>query len=79
MDPVPTVGLTLGMQEILASRHIVLLVTGEGKRDAATELLAGRVTPTLPASFLWLHGNVDCLIDRRVFGREGLPLPGPSP
>jgi galactosamine-6-phosphate isomerase len=73
MDHVPAFGLTLGMQEILASRRIVLLVTGDGKRDVTTRLLSGRVTPTLPASFLWLHGNVDCLIDRRVLGGEGAP------
>lgn len=73
LDPAPRFGLTLGMREILASRKIVLLVTGEGKRDAATRLLAGDVSTTLPASLLWLHPDVECLLDRRV-----LQAPDPS-
>jgi len=59
----PEFGLTLGMREILAARHIVLLVTGEGKQSVAARLLAGEVTTMLPASLLWLHDNVDCLVD----------------
>ena len=59
----PEFGLTLGMREILGARHIVLLVTGEGKQAIAAKLLAGEVTTMLPASLLWLHGNVDCLVD----------------
>jgi galactosamine-6-phosphate isomerase len=66
----PHFGLTLGMQEILASRKIVLLVAGEGKEQAITGLLSGEMTTTLPASFLWLHDNVDCLIDRTVLATQ---------
>ncbi len=71
MDPVPHFGLTLGMREILASRRIVLLIAGEGKEQATAALLAGEVSTTLPASFLWLHGNADCLIERRAAERLG--------
>ncbi|MDH4046049.1 MAG: galactosamine-6-phosphate isomerase [Gemmatimonadota bacterium] len=62
----PTYGLTLGMGEILASRRILLLVTGEGKRGVTHGLLAGDVTTSLPASLLWLHPNVDCFVERSV-------------
>jgi galactosamine-6-phosphate isomerase len=62
----PRHGLTLGLQEILASRRILLLVTGEGKQHTVARLLTEEVTTALPASLLWLHGNVDCLIDRAV-------------
>lgn len=67
----PQFGLTLGMQEILASKRIVLLVAGAGKRDAIAGLLSGEVTTTLPASFLWLHHHVDCLIDQSVLADQG--------
>lgn len=60
----PHFGLTLGLQEILAARRILLLVAGEGKDQAVARLLSGEVSTTLPASFLWLHANVDCLIQR---------------
>lgn len=63
LDPAPRFGMTLGMREILASRRIVLLVTGEGKRDVAARLLAGEVTTALPASLLWLHQEAECLVD----------------
>jgi len=62
----PHLGLTLGMREILASRRIILLVAGEGKVRALAGLLSEQVTTQLPASLLWLHDNVDCLIDRRA-------------
>lgn len=61
----PRLGLTLGMQEILAARRILLLVTGDGKQQALAGLLSGEVSTTLPASFLWLHQDADCLIDRQ--------------
>jgi galactosamine-6-phosphate isomerase len=66
----PDFGLTLGMQEILASRRIVLLVAGEGKQHATARLMSEEVTTTVPASFLWLHGNVDCVIDRTVLANQ---------
>lgn len=66
MTQPPLHGLTLGLQEILAARRILLLVTGEGKQQTVARLLTEEVTTTLPASLLWLHGNVDCLIDRAV-------------
>jgi len=73
MDRVPAFGLTLGMGEILAARRILLLVTGDGKRDVATTLRAATVSSMLPASFLWLHGNTDCLLDRGVLDAGSAP------
>lgn len=58
----PQYGMTLGMNDILNSRKIVLLVTGEGKEKAKQSLLSGKITTECPASFLWLHSDVDCLI-----------------
>ncbi len=66
MDRPPEFGLTLGLQEILAAKRILLLVTGDGKQRTVARLLSEEVSTTLPASLLWLHGNVDCLIDRAV-------------
>ncbi len=66
MDRPPEFGLTLGLQEILAAKRIVLLVTGKRKQQTVARLLREEVSTTLPASLLWLHGNVDCLVDRAV-------------
>ena len=51
------------MADILASRKIVLLVTGAGKERAIARFLEGKVTTDLPASFLWLHQDVEVLLD----------------
>ena len=66
MHGTPHFGLTLGMQEILAARRIILLVAGAGKHQAIAGLLSGEVSTSLPASLLWLHQNVDCLIDQHA-------------
>jgi galactosamine-6-phosphate isomerase len=54
----PTHGLTLGMADLLQSRHIVLLVTGAAKREPMRQLLSGQITTEFPASFLQLHASV---------------------
>lgn len=60
----PRFGITLGMDDILASKMIILLVTGNGKQDVVSELLRQKPTPALPASFLWTHENTECFLDR---------------
>ncbi|MCR9228948.1 MAG: galactosamine-6-phosphate isomerase [Flavobacteriaceae bacterium] len=61
ISPKPSFGMTLGMQNILAAKKIILLVYGTGKEEAISILQKKIITPKLPASFLWLHPNVDCL------------------
>jgi galactosamine-6-phosphate isomerase len=58
-----TGGVTLGLASILQSKRVVLLVSGGQKREAVRRLLARWVSTDFPASFLWLHGNVDFLFD----------------
>ncbi len=60
----PRYGLTLGLGDILSSREILLLVSGEKKRAALARLLEPTITPRFPASFLWLHRRVTVLCDR---------------
>ncbi|MCD4711076.1 MAG: galactosamine-6-phosphate isomerase, partial [Bacteroidales bacterium] len=66
MESKPTYGLTLGMQEILASRKIIMLVSGKGKREVTEQFLEGKISTQLPASLLWLHQDVECLVDQSV-------------
>ncbi|MGW8316891.1 MAG: 6-phosphogluconolactonase [Bacteroidales bacterium] len=62
LESKPESGMTLGMKEILSSKVILLIVSGEGKEDAFHALLSGRITTFCPASFLWLHPRVHCLV-----------------
>lgn len=63
MQTQPTYGLTLGMADILSAKKIILLITGSNKKSAIEKLLQSNLTTHLPASLLWLHPDVDCLID----------------
>jgi galactosamine-6-phosphate isomerase len=53
-------GLTLGMADILQSRKIILLVNGTHKNEVMERLMEQKISTQLPASFLWLHPNVQC-------------------
>ena len=67
MEEKPTYGLTLGMADILQSKTIILLISGNHKRDIAQAFLSKKITTQLPASFLWLHPNVHCFIDKAAY------------
>jgi len=58
----PTKGITLGMQDILTSKRILLIVSGNGKKEAKEQLFSGVISSQWPASLLWKHNNVDCLV-----------------
>lgn len=58
----PAFGLTLGMKDILSAKRIIMLITGPNKAHVTEELLKARIDTNLPASLLWLHNNVNCLI-----------------
>ena len=66
IDIKPRYGITLGLQEILSSRKIILLVTGGGKKGILARLMKRQISTQLPASFLWTHENVACLVDQSV-------------
>jgi len=65
MEKPPVFGLTVGMKDILQARKILLLITGKGKENTLNRLLGGKISTRLPASFLWLHPDVECLIDKK--------------
>jgi galactosamine-6-phosphate isomerase len=56
----PAFGLCVGMAEILQSKKIIFLVTGKGKEAAFRQIMTKQITSDCPASFLWLHPNVEC-------------------
>ena len=60
----PAYGLTLGMMELLSSKKILLLITGAHKKGILDRLLTGQISSQLPASLLWLHKDVECMIDQ---------------
>ena len=55
---VPSYGLTLGLGDLLRSRQIRVLVSGESKRAVLARLRQPVVSEQFPASYLWLHPDV---------------------
>jgi glucosamine-6-phosphate deaminase len=60
---VPERGLTLGLCEIAAAEHVVLLVTGPSKATVLADIAASRPDPALPASLLAGHRGCRVLAD----------------
>ena len=60
---VPRTAITMGIGTILEAKRIVLLATGEGKREAVKNAVEGAVSDECPASFLQQHSDVTFVID----------------
>lgn len=60
----PSFGMTIGLRGILQSKLILLFVAGSGKKEAFEQLKEQQVRGEFPASYLWLHPNVQVLVDQ---------------
>lgn len=71
LEAVPTHAVTMGIDTIMRSRRIVLLISGKAKAEALHRLLSGPVTEDMPASVLKNHPDVTVIADRGALSREG--------
>jgi galactosamine-6-phosphate isomerase len=62
----PSFGMTIGLRGIMQSKLILLFIAGSGKKEAFERLKDPKVSGQFPASFLWLHPNVQVLVDQRA-------------
>lgn len=63
IDSVPRQAITMGIGSIMQSQKILLLVSGEKKRDILQKTLYGPVSTDVPASILQLHGELTIISD----------------
>ena len=63
LSRVPREALSMGIGTILAARSILLIATGHSKARPIKRMLAGRITPAVPASFHQLHQDVELVLD----------------
>ncbi|MDA9776605.1 6-phosphogluconolactonase [Paracoccaceae bacterium] len=61
--PANSVGLTLGVAEIMASRRIIMLATSDQKSKIMAKALSTRPTPDCPASLLRNHPDLHIILD----------------
>jgi galactosamine-6-phosphate isomerase len=74
MTTKPNYGLTLGMADIMHSEMILILIAGKQKQSIVKKFLSKQITSSVPASFLWLHSNVYCLIEKDAIDVADYPL-----
>ncbi|MGN6544184.1 MAG: glucosamine-6-phosphate deaminase [Aureliella sp.] len=67
-ENVPTQALTVGLGQILAARHVLLLALGEHKAGIVREALEGSITDRVPASYLQEHPDARVLLDLPAAG-----------
>lgn len=63
LDDVPTHAITMSIQQILKSQHIVCTVPDERKSQAVRNAVEGPVTPVVPASILQQHAATTLFLD----------------
>ena len=64
LDEVPTKAITMGIATIMKSKEILLLISGEEKKEALKRLLTGNVDESFPASVLTKHPYVTIIADK---------------
>ncbi|MDN3018854.1 glucosamine-6-phosphate deaminase [Paenibacillus sp. BSR1-1] len=64
VEEVPTKAITMGISSILKSKEILLLVSGENKKDALFKLLNDDINESFPASVLKNHPCVTIIADK---------------
>ena len=62
-DDGPKQAYTMGIQNIMLARKIVVIVSGADKADILKKVVEGPITPQVPASILQLHPDVTIIAD----------------
>lgn len=67
-DPaeMPTHALTMGIQDILDAKEIILIATGSHKAEIMAQLFSSEIDEALPASALKKHHNLTIVLDREA-------------
>lgn len=65
-DDVPRHAISMGIGEIMAAKKILILASGKAKAEAVKGMVAGPVTPQMPASILQFHPDVTLVADEEA-------------
>ena len=68
-EQIPATAVTMGIGTILSARKIFLTAWGDEKASIIQKTVEGRVTDTLPASFLQTHKDAHVVIDLSAASR----------
>lgn len=65
-EDVPTMAISMGIDQIMKSGKIILLADGDAKAEILERALFGEVTPRVPASVLRLAKDVEVYADEKA-------------
>lgn len=60
---IPDSAITMGLSTILSAKRVMLIAWGESKAGVIKQIVEGKETDAIPASFLQLHKNAEVVID----------------
>lgn len=63
IEEVPTQAYTMGIQNIMLAKKILIIASGANKADIIAKAFLGPVTPEVPASILQMHPDVTLVAD----------------
>ncbi len=63
-ENVPRRAITMGVGTILEAKRIFILAFGENKAGIVAKTVEGEMTPSIPATYLQRHPNVEMLLDQ---------------
>lgn len=69
ISEVPTHAITMGLKDIMNSKKVVLIAIGASKADAVYKMIKEEANPSLPASILKNHPNVEVYLDEEAASR----------
>ncbi len=71
IDEVPKEAYTMGIKSIMQAKKIVVIVSGESKKEIVKRAFTGPITPEVPASVLQLHNDVILVGDEAALSEYG--------
>lgn len=62
-DEVPVSAITMGLSTVFSARKVILIAWGETKSNIIKEIIEGKMSDSVPASFLQQHKNAHVVLD----------------
>lgn len=66
-NDVPRQAYTMGIKTIMRAKKILMLISGDGKKEIVKKAFFGPITPLVPASVLQLHRDFTLIVDKDAY------------
>lgn len=66
-NKVPRLAYTMGIKTIMQAKKIIMLISGDGKKEIVKKAFFGSITPQVPASVLQLHRDFTLIVDKDAY------------